>query len=95
MPGSTGSWRELLDVDVDLVAVTSPPARHLEQAVAVLGSQPPGAWGAGQAWKPKGTAWAGVLAGGAGRRRPGGPRAGSAPPVPPESSATGGAPGGS
>jgi len=38
VPGFTGSWRELLDMDVDLVAVTSPPALHLEQAVAVLES---------------------------------------------------------
>lgn len=35
---ATGSWRELLDMDLELVAVTTPPALHLEQAVAVLRS---------------------------------------------------------
>ncbi len=35
---ATGSWRELLSMDVALVAVTTPPGLHLEQAVAVLAS---------------------------------------------------------
>ena len=33
---ATGSWRELLAMDLDLVAVTSQPAFQLEQATAVL-----------------------------------------------------------
>ncbi len=33
---ATGSWRDLLELELDLVAVTSPPALHREQAVAVL-----------------------------------------------------------
>lgn len=33
---ATGTWRELLDMDLDLIAVTSPPAFQLEQATAVL-----------------------------------------------------------
>ncbi len=35
---STGSWHDLLGLGLDLIAVTSPPASHLEQAVAVLES---------------------------------------------------------
>ncbi|MEJ2357786.1 MAG: Gfo/Idh/MocA family oxidoreductase, partial [Deinococcales bacterium] len=33
---ATGSWRDLLEIELDLIAVTSPPALHREQAVAVL-----------------------------------------------------------
>jgi len=33
---ATGAWKDLLHLDLDLVAVASPPALHREQAVAVL-----------------------------------------------------------
>jgi predicted dehydrogenase len=33
---ATGAWQDLLHLDLDLVAVASPPALHREQAVAVL-----------------------------------------------------------
>jgi len=33
---ATGAWRDLLHLELDLVAVASPPALHREQAVAVL-----------------------------------------------------------
>ncbi|MEJ2666277.1 MAG: Gfo/Idh/MocA family oxidoreductase [Deinococcales bacterium] len=35
---ATGSWRDLLDMDVDVVVVTSAPAYHVEQVTAVLAS---------------------------------------------------------
>ncbi len=35
---ATGSWRDLLDADLELVVVTTPPAFHAEQAAAVLAS---------------------------------------------------------
>lgn len=36
IPMSTGDWRELLELDCDLISVTSPPMLHKEQAIAVL-----------------------------------------------------------
>lgn len=33
---ATGAWRDLLDMEVDLVSVTTPPTEHAEQAIAVL-----------------------------------------------------------
>jgi len=38
VPSATGSWRELLGMDLELVAVTTPPAFHREQALAVMRS---------------------------------------------------------
>lgn len=36
VPRAVTDWRELLDLDCDLVAVTTPPALHREQGLAVL-----------------------------------------------------------
>lgn len=33
---ATTDWRDLLELDLDLVAVTTPPAQHVERAIAVL-----------------------------------------------------------
>ncbi len=36
--GATGDWRDLLEQDLDLIVVATPPSFHLEQASAVLES---------------------------------------------------------
>lgn len=36
VPHAVGDWREVLELEPDLVSVASPPARHHEQALAVL-----------------------------------------------------------